>query len=91
MSTADDPAPTPDTAAAEVSEDAAAGSAPAGRPGAASSGAAGSGHGGSGLVFDDPFDRPSSDDTDRGWGGTTSDSSDDDFTRFLNEKPPHHL
>lgn len=45
----------------------------------------------SALVFDDPLDRPSSDDTDRGWGEAVSASADDDFTRFLNEKPPHHL
>lgn len=44
-----------------------------------------------GLVFDDPLDRPSSDDTDRGWGDPLSGSADDDFTRFLSEKPPHHL
>lgn len=46
---------------------------------------------GPGLVFDDPLDRVSADDTDRGWGGSPADSTDDDFTRFLNEKPPHHL
>lgn len=44
-----------------------------------------------GLVFDDPVDRPSSDDTDRGWGDLPAGTTDDDFTRFLNEKPPHHL
>lgn len=44
-----------------------------------------------GLVFDDPLDRPSSDDTDRGWGESSPGTADDDFTRFLNEKPPHHL
>lgn len=49
-----------------------------------------SGAGNSGLVFDDPLDRPASDDSDRGWGDTAS-AGDDDFTRFLNEKPPHHL
>ncbi|MYS21339.1 hypothetical protein GA0115240_129313 [Streptomyces sp. DvalAA-14] len=43
------------------------------------------------LVFDDPFDRPSSDDSDGGWGGSFSGTAEDDFTRFLNEKPPHHL
>ncbi|MFC5722043.1 hypothetical protein ACFP1Z_17905 [Streptomyces gamaensis] len=44
------------------------------------------------LIFDDPLDRQSSDDTDRGWGerprggdGTA------DLARFLDEKPPHHL
>jgi acetyl-CoA synthetase len=46
---------------------------------------------GSALVFDDPLDRPSPDDSDRGWGGSSSDGFDDDFTRFINEKPPHHL
>jgi hypothetical protein len=44
-----------------------------------------------GLVFDDPLDRPSSDDNDRGWGEPLSGSADDDFTRFLSEKPPHHF
>jgi acetyl-CoA synthetase len=43
------------------------------------------------LVFDDPLDRPSADDTDRGWGELPTGSADDDFTRFLREKPPHHL
>lgn len=43
------------------------------------------------LVFDDPLDRPSADDTDRGWGELPAGSADDDFTRFLREKPPHHL
>ncbi|GAA3059564.1 hypothetical protein [Streptomyces glomeratus] len=45
------------------------------------------------LVFDDPLSRPSSDDTDRGWGegaGPTGDSA-ADLARFLDEKPPHHL
>lgn len=46
---------------------------------------------GAGLVFDDPLDRPSADDTDRGWGDSAPGAADDDFTRFLNEKPPHHL
>ncbi|MDA5283136.1 hypothetical protein [Streptomyces sp. Isolate_45] len=44
------------------------------------------------LVFDDPLDQQSSDDTDRGWGerapagGGTA-----DLARFLDEKPPHHI
>ncbi|BBA97834.1 hypothetical protein RVR_3771 [Actinacidiphila reveromycinica] len=46
---------------------------------------------GAGIVFDDPLDRLSADDTDRGWGDVPSNSADDDFTRFLNEKPPHHI
>jgi len=45
---------------------------------------------GAALIFDDPLDRPSSDDTDRGWGDVAA-PADDDFMRFLNEKPPHHL
>jgi hypothetical protein len=44
-----------------------------------------------GLDFDDPLDRPSFDDTDRGWGDPSPSSTDDDFARFLSEKPPHHL
>lgn len=51
----------------------------------------GSGPAPAALVFDDPLDRPSTDDTDRGWGDLPSGSADDDFTRFLSEKPPHHL
>ncbi|MET9080919.1 hypothetical protein ACIPX0_17970 [Streptomyces sp. NPDC090075] len=47
------------------------------------------------LIFDDPLDRQSSDDTDRGWGDRPSgDSAADsaaDLRRFLDEKPPHHL
>lgn len=45
------------------------------------------------LIFDDPLDQQSSDDTDRGWGerpGTESDSA-ADLKRFLDEKPPHHI
>ncbi|SFF10710.1 hypothetical protein SAMN05216251_108177 [Actinacidiphila alni] len=56
-------------------------------------GPTGTGSGSAGLIFDDPLDRPSADDTDRGWGERPSGSAadDDDFTRFLNEKPPHHI
>ncbi|MET8980542.1 hypothetical protein ABZX85_33545 [Streptomyces sp. NPDC004539] len=46
------------------------------------------------LVFDDPLDRQSSDDTDRGWGepsGTTATDAAADLKRFLDEKPPHHI
>ncbi len=45
------------------------------------------------LVFDDPFGRPSADDTDRGWGERPGDGDGDtaDLKRFLDEKPPHHL
>ncbi|MEU3458598.1 hypothetical protein ABZ721_01405 [Streptomyces sp. NPDC006733] len=43
------------------------------------------------LVFDDPLSRPSSDDTDRGWGDRPSGGGGDDLARFLDEKPPHHI
>ncbi|WP_405784196.1 hypothetical protein [Streptomyces sp. NBC_00859] len=44
------------------------------------------------LVFDDPLDQQSPDDTDHGWGGqTSSGSSASDLARFLDEKPPHHI
>ncbi|WP_330330899.1 hypothetical protein OHS33_15015 [Streptomyces sp. NBC_00536] len=44
------------------------------------------------LDFDDPLDRQSSDDTDRGWGERppAADSA-ADLARFLDEKPPHHI
>jgi len=85
MSTADEPEGTADAASADTSEGAGTGSSQGASPAPAS------GQGGSALVFDDPLNRPSSDDTDRGWGESFSDSADDDFRRFLNEKPPHHL
>ncbi|GAA1601603.1 MULTISPECIES: hypothetical protein [Streptomyces] len=44
------------------------------------------------LVFDDPLDQQSSDDTDRGWGERPpAAGSAADLARFLDEKPPHHL
>jgi hypothetical protein len=44
------------------------------------------------LIFDDPLDEQSSDDTDRGWGERQSGGDTaDDLKRFLDEKPPHHL
>ena len=45
------------------------------------------------LVFDDPLDQQSSDDTDRGWGERPRADGDSaaDLKRFLDEKPPHHL
>ncbi|MDF3293844.1 MULTISPECIES: hypothetical protein [Streptomyces] len=42
------------------------------------------------LVFDDPLDRPSRDDSDDGWGERPSGGA-GDLARFLDEKPPHHL
>ncbi|MGW0365247.1 hypothetical protein [Streptomyces sp. NPDC002990] len=44
------------------------------------------------LVFDDPLDQQSSDDTDRGWGERpAAGGSAGDLARFLDEKPPHHI
>jgi hypothetical protein len=43
------------------------------------------------LVFDDPLDQQSSDDTDRGWGERPDGGAAADLKRFLDEKPPHHL
>ena len=45
------------------------------------------------LIFDDPLDQQSSDDTDRGWGERPRSDGDSaaDLKRFLDEKPPHHL
>ncbi|MBW1597705.1 hypothetical protein [Streptomyces sp. JJ38] len=46
------------------------------------------------LDFGDPLSRPSADDTDHGWGGSSSATTGDaaaDLARFLDEKPPHHL
>ncbi|MEV6104169.1 hypothetical protein AB0M28_05545 [Streptomyces sp. NPDC051940] len=46
------------------------------------------------LVFDDPFARPSADDSDEGWGerpASSGSTSAADLARFLDEKPPHHV
>ncbi len=45
------------------------------------------------LVFDDPLNQQSSDDTDRGWGERAESTGDSaaDLKRFLDEKPPHHI
>jgi hypothetical protein len=44
------------------------------------------------LVFDDPLDQRSADDTDDGWGERpASGSGAADLARFLDEKPPHHI
>lgn len=46
----------------------------------------------SALIFDDPLDQQSADDTDRGWGERgPSGGSAADLARFLDEKPPHHI
>ena len=41
------------------------------------------------LIFDDPLSQQSSDDTDRGWGDRPASTA--DLSRFLDEKPPHHV
>ncbi|WP_069174466.1 hypothetical protein [Streptomyces griseus] len=44
------------------------------------------------LVFDDPLDRQSADDTDQGWGERAPGGGGAaDLARFLDEKPPHHI
>ncbi|MFF2718903.1 hypothetical protein [Streptomyces sp. NPDC058011] len=44
------------------------------------------------LIFDDPLDQQSADDTDRGWGERPPGGSGAaDLARFLDEKPPHHI
>ncbi|MEU1466856.1 hypothetical protein ABZ434_01300 [Streptomyces sp. NPDC005761] len=44
------------------------------------------------LIFDDPLDQQSADDTDRGWGERApSGGGAADLARFLDEKPPHHI
>jgi hypothetical protein len=45
------------------------------------------------LIFDDPLDQQSPDDTDRGWGERPLAVGDSaaDLARFLDEKPPHHI
>ncbi|MFD4373961.1 hypothetical protein [Streptomyces sp. NPDC058486] len=44
------------------------------------------------IVFDDPLDAQSADDTDRGWGERPpAGGGAADLARFLDEKPPHHL
>ncbi|MFD5061996.1 MULTISPECIES: hypothetical protein [unclassified Streptomyces] len=44
------------------------------------------------LIFDDPLDQQSADDTDRAWGERAPvGGSAADLARFLDEKPPHHV
>lgn len=84
MSTTPDPesAPAPEDATADATADAQA-PRPAARPARKPAAR---------LIFDDPLNQQSSDDTDRGWGERPSGSdSAADLARFLDEKPPHHL
>ncbi|WP_326620284.1 hypothetical protein OG863_23920 [Streptomyces decoyicus] len=84
MSTTPDPesAPAPEDATADATE-AAPAPAPAAHPARKPAAR---------LIFDDPLNQQSSDDTDRGWGERPSGSdSAADLARFLDEKPPHHL
>ncbi|MFJ4676467.1 MULTISPECIES: hypothetical protein [unclassified Kitasatospora] len=39
------------------------------------------------LVFTDPFDQQTSDDTDRGWGGTSEERG---LDWYRSQRPPHH-
>ncbi|MCF3962661.1 hypothetical protein [Streptomyces fuscigenes] len=45
------------------------------------------------LVFEDPLDQRSADDSDDGWGERPSAGAGSaaDLARFLDEKPPHHI
>jgi hypothetical protein len=43
-----------------------------------------------GLVFDDPLDRRTADDTDIGWGESPAASRGRDLEWYLSQKPPHH-
>ncbi|MFI2783418.1 hypothetical protein [Streptomyces sp. ALB3] len=43
------------------------------------------------LIFDDPLDRQSADDTDQGWGERAPAGGAADLARFLDDKPPHHI
>ncbi|MGW2027292.1 hypothetical protein [Streptomyces decoyicus] len=80
MSTTPEPEPAP---APEGASEAAQAPAPAARPARKPAAR---------LIFDDPLNQQSSDDTDRGWGERPSGSdSAADLARFLDEKPPHHL
>ncbi|WP_405491994.1 hypothetical protein [Streptomyces sp. NBC_00096] len=70
-----------DPQTAEVSEPVPGKTAPAAKPGPKPR-----------LVFDDPLDQQSADDTDRGWGERPpAGGSAADLARFLDEKPPHHV
>ncbi|GLX38039.1 hypothetical protein [Streptomyces lavendulae] len=79
MSTSAAPDPLPEPAATRPPAPAPASSTPAPKPRPR-------------LIFDDPLDQQSSDDTDRGWGERPpAGGSAADLARFLDEKPPHHI
>lgn len=79
MSNSAAPDPLPESAATPPQAPAPASSTPAPRPRPR-------------LIFDDPLDQQSSDDTDRGWGERPpAGGSAADLARFLDEKPPHHI
>ncbi|MCF3177474.1 hypothetical protein IPZ61_29695 [Streptomyces sioyaensis] len=80
-----EPAAAPqDASGAEQAAEPAPATRPAGKPAARKPAAR--------LIFDDPLNQQSSDDTDRGWGERPSGGdSVADLARFLDEKPPHHL
>ncbi|MGO4459621.1 hypothetical protein AB4039_20330 [Streptomyces sp. M-16] len=79
MSTSAAPDPLPESAATPPPAPAPASSTPAAKPRPR-------------LIFDDPLDQQSSDDTDRGWGERPpAGGSAADLARFLDEKPPHHI
>lgn len=79
MSTSAAPDPLPESTATPPAAPAPASSTPASKPRPR-------------LIFDDPLDQQSSDDTDRGWGERPpAGGSAADLARFLDEKPPHHI
>ncbi|MFI0907215.1 hypothetical protein ACH4TE_27415 [Streptomyces sioyaensis] len=87
MSTTPEPEPAAepqDASGAEQATEPAPAARPVGKPAARKPAAR--------LIFDDPLNQQSSDDTDRGWGERPSGGdSAADLARFLDEKPPHHL
>ncbi|MFJ5233183.1 hypothetical protein ACIQBJ_25225 [Kitasatospora sp. NPDC088391] len=42
------------------------------------------------LVFRDPFDQQSSDDTDRGWGEDRGGGGERGLDWYRSQRPPHH-
>ncbi|MFJ6791581.1 hypothetical protein [Streptomyces angustmyceticus] len=93
MSTSPEPQPAPESQSAPVSsQDAVDGAAAQESASAPASSARPARKPAVKLIFDDPLNQQSSDDTDRGWG-ERADGRDSaaDLARFLDEKPPHHL